>query len=164
MGALFLYYYREKGFCGVQRRYPDGSKKCVAGSHLGLMYSWEHVENDSDYIFICEGFSDGISLYDLGLNSIARYNCRHTDGIERFFSDILEGIDHLIIVPDNNTVGMEGAIELRSVLDDVYYGNEEWPCECEIFFFGGAKDIRSYITKVGKQQVKENWRGIYDKT
>ncbi len=144
-------YYWQKGLCGIQRRYPDGTKRCITGSRLGLMYSFEKVADDLDCMFICEGFSDGISLYDLGLNSIARPHCHHIDGIEEFLSDTLEGtesIGSVIIVPDNDTVGREGAAKLQDILENSY--------DCKIFSFDGeAKDIRKYIAKVGRQQVRE---------
>lgn len=145
-------YNREKGFCGVQRRFPDGSKRCVVGSHLGLMYPYDKVGDY--YLFICEGFSDGISVWDLGLQSIARYNCRHTDGIEELFAKgIFSGTERIIIVPDNNTVGMDGAIELRDILNDVYYDEDEWSCGCIIFPLDGAKDVRQLIQLRGKDYV-----------
>lgn len=144
-------YYREAGFCGIQRRFPNGSKRCITGSRLGLMYPLNYIGDY--YIFICEGFSDGISIWDLGLQSIARPHCRHTDGIEELLTEVSEGIEKIIIIPDNDTVGMEGAIELRSALGDMCYSEDEWPCDCEIFSFSGAKDIREYITKVGKAEV-----------
>ena len=146
-------YYREKGFCGIQRRFPDGSKRCVIGSHLGLMYPYDKIGDY--YIFICEGFSDAVSIWDLGLQSIARPNCRHTEGIEELFTEgILANTERIIIIPDNDTVGMEGAIELQGVLDDTYYSEDEWPCKCEIFSFTGAKDIRKLIQLKGKDYVR----------
>ena len=137
-------YDREKGLCGVQRRFPDGTKRCVTGSRLGYMYPYYFIFSDG-YIFICEGFSDGISVYDLGLNVISRPHCRHTEGIECYFDDVLEGIDTVIIIPDSDTVGYDGAIQLQSILENDY--------DCIIFSFDKAKDIREYITKIGKAQV-----------
>lgn len=153
-------YSRERGFCGIQRRFPDGSKRCVTGSRLGLIYPYDRV---GDYcIFICEGFSDGISVWDLGLHSIARPHCRHIEGIEELFTEeVLENTEKIVIIPDNDTVGMEGAIELRDILSEVCHSEDEWPCECEIFSFGsendtdGAKDIRQLIRLRGKDYVRQ---------
>jgi len=145
-------YRRERGFCGIQRRFPDGTKRCITGSHLGLIYARKYIGDY--YIFICEGFSDGISVWDLGLNSLARPHCRYTNGIDY----ILEGVETVIIVPDNDTVGMEGAEQLQNELSGLYYDDEEWgevPIDCRIFSFDGAKDIREYIELKGKQQVKK---------
>lgn len=147
-------YYRERGYCGVQRRYPDGTKRCITGSRLGLMYPYSRVGDY--YVFICEGFSDGISVWDLGFESIARPHCRYTEGIEGLFTEgILTDTEKIIIIPDNDTVGMEGAIELQSELSDIYYGEEGWPCECDIFTFDGAKDIRQLIQLRGKDYVRQ---------
>ena len=153
-------YSRERGFCGIQHRFPDGSKRCVTGSRLGLMYPHDRIGDY--YTFICEGFSDGISVWDLGLQSIARPHCRHTEGIKELFTEsILADTEKIIIIPDNDTVGMEGAIELQYILSDLYYSEDEWPCECEIFSFGsanntnGAKDIRELIQLRGKDYVRQ---------
>lgn len=139
-------YYREQGYCGIQRRFPDGSKRCVTGSRLGWMYAYEHICSDG-YLFICEGFSDGISVYDLGLNVMARPHCRHTEGIEEYFADILNDIDTVIIIPDNDVVGIEGAKKLYSIIS--------WEFDCEVFSFDGAKDVREYISLKGKDYVRQ---------
>jgi len=146
-------YGREGGFCGIQRRFSDGSKRCVTGSRLGLMYPYNSIGDY--YIFICEGFSDGISVWDLGLQSIARPHCRHTEGIKEFLGEELKGTDSVIIIPDNDAVGMEGAEQLQNILKGLHYYDEGFGAilDVAIFSFNGAKDIRGYITKVGKAQV-----------
>lgn len=149
-------YYREGGFCGVQRRFPDGAKRCVTGSRLGLMYPHNKIGNY--YIFICEGFSDAISVWDLGIQSIARPHCRHIEGIEELFIDgVLTGTETIIIIPDNDTVGMEGAKQLRDELDGLYYDDDwgEGEVSATIFSFEGAKDIREYISIKGKDEVRK---------
>ncbi|KKN73112.1 hypothetical protein LCGC14_0404210 [marine sediment metagenome] len=140
-----LEYFREGGFCGIQRRFPDGSKRCVTGSHLGLMYPRNYIGDY--YIFICEGFSDGISVWDLGLQSLARPHCMHTEGIEEFFEDILDGVEVVVIIPDNDVVGMEGAKKLRGMLYQEY--------ECYIYRLTGAKDIRELVQIKGKGYVRQ---------
>lgn len=150
-------YLREGGLCGTQRRFADSSKRCVTGSHLGLMYPYNMIGDY--YVFICEGFSDGISVWDLGLQSIARYNCQHTDGIENLCLDgALTGTERIIIIPDNNTVGIAGAEQLRYELDGLYYDNDGWgegEVDITIFSFEGAKDIREHIAIKGKDTVKK---------
>lgn len=148
-----LEYCRQGGFCGIQRRFPDGTKRCITGSRLGLIYPRTFIGNY--YIFICEGFSDGISVWDLGLQSVARPHCRYTEGIEEFFTDVMEGITNVIIIPDNDAVGREGAIKLKNELNNIYYSEDDsWPCDCEIFSFDGAKDIRQLIRLKGKDYVR----------
>ncbi len=141
-------YYYQNGFCGAQRRFSDGTKRCIKGSCLGLMYSYEDVKDST--VFICEGFSDGISVYDLGLNSIARPHCHYTGGISDFLEEILFTWK-VVIIPDNDVVGIEGAEKLYKILE------QDSSC-CAIFDFDGAKDIRSYIAKVGKERVRRELR------
>jgi len=148
-------YYQQGGFCGAQRRFPDGVKRCVTGSHLGLMYPYNCIGDY--YTFICEGFSDGISVWDLGLQSIARPHCRHIDGIREFFNDVIDSVEHIIIIPDNDTVGYDGAEQLYGELDGLYCcGDGDWveKCDIDIFHFSGAKDIRQLIQLKGKDYVR----------
>ena len=148
-------YNRDSGFCGIQRRFPDGSKRCVTGSRLGLMYPYGHIGDY--YIFICEGFSDGISVWDLGLQVIARPHCRYTDGIRAFLGEVIGTVERIIIIPDNDTVGRKGAEQLQDELDGLYYCDdwEEDEVDITIFPFDGAKDIRQLIQLKGKDYVKK---------
>lgn len=140
-------YDNQYGSCGAQRRFPDGTKRSVTGSHLGLMYPHENIRCMPT--FVCEGFSDGISVYDLGLNSMARPHCWYTDGVNIFFKDILEYAGAIVIVPDNDTVGMEGAEKLYHVLKENGY-------DCVIFSFDSkVKDVRKLIRLCGKDYVKK---------
>ena len=152
-------YHLQHGTCGMQRRFSDGTKRCVAGSRLGLMYPREFIR---DYhIFICEGFSDAIGVWDLGLLSMARPHCRYTDGIKELFTDTLACVTNVVIIPDNDSVGMEGAKKLQSILEAVYreddydeYDYERY-IKCTIFSFDGAKDVRQLIQLKGKDYVKQ---------
>ncbi len=150
-------YKREDGICGIQRRFPDGTKRCVSGSRLGLMYP--RILIGDYYLFICEGFSDAIAIWDLGLQSIARPHCRYVEGIGDFLGYSLGCIDNIIIIPDNDTVGLNGARQLRDELDEVVVCQDESgydiDCEISIFSFDGVKDIREYISVRGKQQVRQ---------
>lgn len=148
-------YCRDMGFCGIQRRFPDGSKRCVTGSQLGLMYPYNGVGDY--YVFICEGFSDGISVWDLRLQSIARPHCRYVDGIRYFLGEVIDSVGQIVIIQDNDTVGRKGAEQLQYELNELYYGDDEWENEevdITIFSFSGAKDIRELIRLKGKDYVR----------
>ena len=150
-----LEYNRERGFCGIQRRFPDGSKRCVTGSRLGLMYPHGHISDY--YLFICEGFSDGISVWDLGLQSIARPHCRYIEGIREFLGEAIDSVGRIIIIPDNDTVGHKGAEQLRDELDGLYY-DDDWEAgevDITIFPFDEVKDVRDYIKLEGKEVVRK---------
>lgn len=140
-----LEYRRERGFCGIQCRFSDGSKRCVTGSRLGLMYPHDRIGDY--YIFICEGFSDGISIWDLGLQSIARPHCRYIDGIYEFFGDVLEGVETVIIIGDVDKVGIDGANNLSKLL-------QEWGYESRVIIPPAGKDIREWIKIKGKNAVQ----------
>lgn len=151
-------YNRERGFCGVQRRFSDGSKRCVTGSHLGLMCPYGHIGDY--YIFICEGFSDGISVWDLGLQSIARPHCRYIEGVREFLGEVIGSVERIILIPDNDTVGRKGAEQLQDELDGLYYADdwEEEGVDITIFSFEGAKDIRELIRLRGKDYARRELR------
>ena len=90
---------------------------------------------------------------------MARPHCRHIDGIRGFFEEVIDDAERIIIIPDNDTVGREGAKELQDELDGLYYEDEEWEvdedCDITIFSFEGAKDIREYIKLKGKEVVRK---------
>jgi len=147
-------YSRQRGFCGTQCRFPDGTKRCIIGSRLGFMYPYGYIGDY--YIFICEGFSDAINVWDLGLQSIARPHCRHVDGIREFFNDVIDNVERIVIIPDNDAVGRDGAEQLRDELDGLCYYGEDWEEECRItiFSFNDAKDVRQLIQLKGKDYVR----------
>ena len=152
-------YHREGGFCGIQRRFSDGSKRCVTGSRLGLMYPYDRIGDY--YMFICEGFSDGISVWDLGLQCIARPHCRHTEGIRAFLGEVIGTVERIIIIPDNDTVGWEGVERLQDELEGLYYEEGDWvgdEVDITIFPFDGAKDVRRLIELKGKDYVRKELR------
>ena len=136
---------RDRYDCGAQRRFPDGTKRCVKGSCLGYM----HPREPSHYtVYLCEGFSDGISVHDLGLCSISRPHCHYIYNAMDYIFNCWAWFDNVVIIPDNDSVGMRGAETLY----------EKLLCEgvsCEIFEFEGAKDIREYIFQHGKDKVFE---------
>lgn len=134
-------YSSEKGVCGVQRRFSDSTKRSVLGSRLGWGYSYEYLSDDAT-LFICEGFSDAINIWDLGFQSIARPNCHYVDGIQYLLEEI--GYENKVIIPDNDEVGIIGANKLC-----------EGIINCGVFEFDGAKDIRELIKLKGRAFVKQ---------
>ena len=155
-------YRKNNGICGAQRRYFDGSKRCLVGSHLGYMYCSDYYVYRSGYydgeyddtifidntIFICEGFSDAISVYDLGFNVMARPHCYYYNGIIGLIRRLNLKNWQFVIIPDNDEVGKEGARALNTKLH--WHDTDSY-----IMSFGGAKDIRELITQKGKETVKK---------
>jgi len=141
-------------YVGVQRRFPNGKKCCVTGSKLGIMENSAYGTYPDEPIFICEGFTDTVAVNDLGFTSIARPHCHFITGVTDYLNYGEEGYDecwtNIIIIPDNDTVGVEGANKL---LDSIR-GDTDYDC-LSMFKFSGAKDIREYIAKEGKDKVRK---------
>ena len=148
-------YTREAGLCGAQRRFPDGTKRSTYGSALGYMYPIEDEQPlGEEALFICEGFSDAINIWDLGYSSIARPNCHFMDSIIPVLYEIGAEVLDIVIVPDNDEVGKSGAdLLLREVSREF---------DCTIFNFDGAKDIRQLIRLRGKDYVSNELARFYD--
>jgi len=145
---------------GVQRRFPDGKKCCITGSKLGVMGNnscgvWKNMP-----LFICEGFTDAIAVGDLGFSSIARPHCHFVEGVIDYLNYGDEGYgdegeeeeewNNIIIVPDNDAVGIEGA---NNLLDSIRK-NVSFYDRLDMFEFSGAKDVRELIKLKGKDKVK----------
>lgn len=137
--------YGDRYDCGAQRRFPDNSKRCVKGSCLGYMHPKEPL---SYTLYLCEGFSDGISVYDLGFCSASRPHCHYTDNVMDYIFNVWCWFDNVVIIPDNDIVGINGA----KMLYEKFQHNG---INCDMFKFEGAKDIREYIAQYGKDKVFE---------
>lgn len=135
--------------CGIQRRFPNGKKCCVTGSKLGIMYPIT-CYYASDPLFICEGFSDAICVNDLGYNSIARPHCYFND-LDNYLAGYIW--EHIIIIPDNDEVGVKGGQALCNYLYEAY---SEQIVELTMITmeYKGVKDVRELIQKKGKDYVK----------
>jgi hypothetical protein len=158
----------DNNIVGIQRRFSDGSKCCVEDSQLGVFAP--AVLNYENILFICEGLSDTIVVQDLfkekwymerQADVIGRPNCNYgKEIIRRWITDYWALTDYdeddwllledatIIIIQDNDEAGKKGALDLYGEIAT----NIE--CRCKIFKFDGAKDIREYITKFGKEMVK----------
>ena len=139
--------YRDCGYIsGLQRRFSDGNKCSVKGSKLGVFQSPYTGYYVDEPLFICEGFSDTISVHNLGYNTIGIPFCGFDlNVLDIILNDLGEGnsFEYIIIIPDNDDVGIKCADEIERL-----FGGE-------IFSFDGAKDIREYIKKNGKEAVKK---------
>lgn len=139
---------------GIQRRFPNGSKACMKGSQLGIFQPYYFDEDYIDTLYICEGFSDAINIYSLGFDCIGRPHCHYIKETIHYLSYC--DIDNIVIIPDNDEVGIKGAESLykeilERVTTDVY-----------LFNFKGAKDIREWIRKVGKDEAKYKLDRYYE--
>ena len=137
--------YRDGGIVGVIRRFPDGTKKAVYGSRLGWMFP-VNGHWDETTLYICEGFTDALALHNLGKLVVARPNCHYVEGVESLVAEFSEEVDlNVIIVPDNDKVGIEGATKLLDII------SARW--NCMMLHFTDSKDIREYINRRGKDNT-----------
>lgn len=128
---------------GIQRAWVSGKKKAVHGSQLGLFVP---ITINTKMLFITEGISDAIAVYDIGFDVIGKPCATFGDNIIKDFV-CNKLISKIIIVPDNNDAGKKSCNNIVKNIKGIVNYN--------IFQFDEAKDIRDYIAKVGKQQVKQ---------
>lgn len=137
---------------GIQKRFPDGHKQNIKQSRLG-MFMPRFMCDDTETLYICEGFSDTIAVANLGFNVIGiPCTCFDLKIIRTIVIDLYFhfGIQDIIVIPDNDEVGIESAEKIRKGM----------PIDTHIFEFRGAKDIRDYIAKVGKLRVRQELEEI----
>ena len=131
------------GLCitGIQRVWLDGRKKAVHGSQLGLF-----VPSDDNVIFIVEGISDAVVVYNLGFDVIGKPCATYGDKVIKELL-LASDIHSVVIIPDNDEAGKKSTIglirELRGIVN------------CNMFEFDAGKDIREYIQIKGKQFVTD---------
>ena len=129
---------------GLQRRFSDGNKCSVKGSRLGIFHSPYGSYCEDGLLIICEGFSDTISIYDLGYSVIGipfcGFDLKVLEDVLFDYTDVKD-FENILIIPDNDDVGIKCANNIAS-----WFGGE-------IFEFSGTKDIREYIKKKGKDSV-----------
>jgi len=129
---------------GINRRFPDGTKKAMYGGSRGLMLPAGWKDRDGP-VFLPEGASDVLALTALGLASIGRPSC---SGGVYYLAEVLRGLppDRPIVVVGENDrkdsgqwPGKDGAIktaaELAAKLGRAVY----WTMPPD-----GAKDVRSW--------------------
>ena len=104
--------------CQTRKR----DKRSITGSRSGAFFERNQITRpaieQSGYILVCEGFSDAMLAYDLGFKTvIGRSNCvGELDQITNLVADIQP--KHLLIVPDADTPGRDGAQELIRAIEN----------------------------------------------
>jgi len=140
----FPLYDSELNLTGIQRRFPDGSKRMIKGSKSGIFRSHPFVPNRSP-IFICEGATDTKVALHLGFNAIGRLSCNSN---KKIICELVKKYPDwkLVIIADNDDVGRAGAKKLSETLFDI--GR---PADIVVPFH---KDLRVWFEKEGGTSVK----------
>lgn len=132
--------------CQTRKR----DKRSITGSRSGAFFDRNQITRQaieqSGYILICEGFSDGMIAYDLGFKTvIGRSNCvGELDQITNLVADIQP--KHLLIVPDSDTPGREGAQELIREIE-----GRDTETHISIISLPDGHDIRSWCVTATKK-------------
>jgi hypothetical protein len=103
---------------GVNRRFPDGTKKIIPGQHAGL-YMPADLPQDlacvEGMLVVTEGATDAVAASDLGFCAVGRFSCTHgTELLVRLVSRIKPA--RLVLVGDADEPGRRGVESLASVL------------------------------------------------
>ena len=142
--------YDENGICGIQLRTVKGNKNSITGSSSGIFRSHDAV--DSDILYITEGCTDAMTLYDLGFNSIGKQSCNSTDNI--VYNYVLDyHFNNILIMADNDKPGIDGANNLKEILSEII--------DNIIIMIPPYNDVREWRIKDGCNAVIEGInRGI----
>jgi hypothetical protein len=99
--------------CGIRTRDPDGAKRAIRGSRVGVFIPGVHDANRQTVI--CEGPTDGAAAMALGFEPIGRPSCT---GSERQVVDACRrwGIERVTLCADADGPGIAGAKKLGDVL------------------------------------------------
>jgi putative DNA primase/helicase len=143
----------------INRRYPDGKKKAMAGGRRGLTMV-EAWDNGQGPILCPEGASNTLALTAMGLPAVGRPN--NKAGVE-YLAELLSRLPRdreIIIVGDNDPKpsgewpGKEGAIETAAKLSAKLERVVLWALPPD-----NAKDVRQWATARGPD-TPDAWRAL----
>jgi len=128
---------------GIHRRFPDGSKSCVKGSHNGVFISCATKKDfyNLSNILVCEGWSDTAMAESLGFRAVGKFNSTCGGNI---LKEILIG-KKVLIVADNDPAGKKSAENLKIDLTKL--------CKCDIIY-PDIKDLRETVKIKGIEWAK----------
>lgn len=132
-------YSPEGWVCGIQRRYPDGSKRMVAGSKAGVFrsgYIWKYRRQSCTSLTIFEGASDLIYTYTS--HAIGRLNCSSTEPVFAMLQQF-PSLIQVQIMADNDPPGLVGAGELADTI------RCHWPNIRVKVYVPRKKDWRAHV-------------------
>lgn len=136
----------DKEIIGIALRYPDGNKRMVRGSGVGIYLgngvldvSWARIRNR---LVICEGATDLAAMMHIYTTAIGMFN--NETPIEIVYNYILKHKpDETIIFPDGDTPGVTGANKLARKIMDITH--------VKVFPMPVGYDVRHYCTEKGRE-------------
>jgi len=73
-----------------------------------ILYNWDNVDQTKDYIYVCEGELDAISLWQAGECNVVSITCGAQAVLPEWY-DILRAFEKIYLVFDTDPVGQDGA-------------------------------------------------------
>lgn len=142
----------KKEMIGIQRIYPDNSKKMVNGSRVGIIIPL--YTNFKQSLIITEGISDTAMAVELSWNVIGRLSCSCGEDI------IVEIVKNhrtpkIIIIGDNDIAGIKGMNKLRESLATRLNHKGVYGIIPE-----KGSDLREWVNLSEKNQIKQYIKNI----
>jgi hypothetical protein len=137
--------WRDGECCGIQRRFPNGSKVSIPGSKRGLFIPLTTIGRVGT-LYITEGVSDAI--YFMAYTDqyvIARQNCDMIAEVVTFVAHLAP--TRVAVFADNDAPGIKGAIALSGAIDSQL-------CRSRVFV-PREKDVRE--TLVRHHELRGRW-------
>lgn len=124
--------------CGIRYRAYNGRKFSESGSREGLFFQPDEI--NCQYLVVVEGASDAAAMWSIGFRSvIGRASCN--GNIEQVVTLCRRSrFNHVVIVPDGDTVGWRGA----NVLNEAMRGLSQIEAKL-VPLPDGVKDVRQCI-------------------
>jgi DNA primase len=131
----------DRKIIGLRFRARNGRKWSLTSARSGLFIP--NLKFKFPNLFITEGPTDCAALLTTGLFGIGRASCL---GQEKMIAAYLEknGVTEVVIVADDDTPGLDGAIKLREILSATCHAVIRKPPH---------KDIRESLKKLGVEQL-----------
>ena len=142
----FPVYNEDAEIIGIALRFPDGSKRMVRGSKIGI-YSGNNIcdiPDNSSKLVICEGATDLATIKRIYPTAVGMFN--NENPIEIVYNYILKYKPaETIIFPDGDTPGVSGANKLACRIMDITH--------VKVFPMLAGYDIRKYYAEKGREAI-----------
>ena len=123
---------------GIMRRFPNGEKICVPGSHLGLFIP----DSLNTQVVITEGLSDAAVATECGFFGLGKPSASFGELLITKFVTTNK-IDRVVIVPDPDEAGKKSAEKVKKALTSL----------CECVTIKTEMDLRSYYKEFGRENA-----------